>query len=93
MKAFFVSIPHSGEMIPKEATWLLELPEVLKMYDVDRFVDILYTPSIEKLKLRRRSEFSFRSHQRRRKIFAWASLGDHHGRRKAHARTYLKKVA
>ena len=52
MKAFFVSIPHSGEMIPKEATWLLELPEVLKMYDVDRFVDILYTPSIEKLKLK-----------------------------------------
>ena len=52
VKAFFVSIPHSGEMIPKEAGWLLNLPEVLKMYDVDRFVDILYTPAIEKLKLK-----------------------------------------
>ncbi len=52
MKAFFISIPHSGEMIPKEASWLLNHSEVLKMYDVDRFVDILYNPAIKELKLK-----------------------------------------
>ncbi len=52
MKAFFVSIPHSGELIPNEANWLLKHPEILKMYDVDRFVDKLYTPAIQKLKLK-----------------------------------------
>jgi N-formylglutamate amidohydrolase len=49
MKAFFVSIPHSGEKIPNEAAWLQGLPEPILMCDVDRFVDRLYVPAIRKL--------------------------------------------
>lgn len=51
MKPIFVSIPHSGEKIPSEATWLTSLPEPIQMCDVDRYVDLLYRPAIEDLKL------------------------------------------
>jgi N-formylglutamate deformylase len=50
-KAFFVSIPHSGERVPAETTWLAGLPEPILMCDVDRFVDQLYKPAIAALKL------------------------------------------
>lgn len=48
-KAFFVSIPHSGEKVPDEAPWLKALPEPILMCDVDRFVDQLYLPSLKTL--------------------------------------------
>ena len=51
VRAFFVTIPHSGEMIPPGADWLRGLPEAVVMRDVDRFVDQLYRPVITKLKL------------------------------------------
>lgn len=47
MQPFFVTIPHSGETIPPEATWLQGLPEVVLLRDVDRFVDQLYKPAID----------------------------------------------
>ena len=50
-KAFFVTIPHSGENVPVETPWLAKLPEVLLMCDVDRFVDQLYAPVIKELEL------------------------------------------
>lgn len=37
-----LSIPHSGEAFPKEASWLEGLPEPVLMCDVDRFVNRLY---------------------------------------------------
>ena len=43
-KPFFISIPHSGETVPPEVTWLANLPEPVLMCDVDRFVDRLYHP-------------------------------------------------
>ena len=50
-KAFpiFVTIPHSGEQVPDQCTWLQGLPEPLLMCDVDRYVDLLYEPAIQKL--------------------------------------------
>ena len=51
MKPFFLSIPHSGERIPSEAKWLQGLPEPILMCDVDRFVDRLYEPVVNELKL------------------------------------------
>jgi N-formylglutamate amidohydrolase len=42
----FVSIPHSGEEIPPEASWLHGLEEIILMGDVDRYVDLLYEPSL-----------------------------------------------
>ena len=48
---FFVSIPHSGEKVPSEVSWLLGLKEETLMRDVDRYVDVLYKPIIEKLDL------------------------------------------
>lgn len=51
MKPFFISIPHSGEKVPQEATWLQGLEEPILMCDVDRFVDVLYRPVIEKMDL------------------------------------------
>lgn len=48
-KPLLVTIPHSGERVPKETPWLAKLPEVLLMYDVDRYVDRLYEPVIKKL--------------------------------------------
>lgn len=50
-KPFFISIPHSGENIPEEVHWLKSLPEPVQMCDVDRFVDRLYQPVIDQLKL------------------------------------------
>src|ERR1700749_4203771 len=51
MKPFFISIPHSGERIPAETTWLHGLPEPVVMCDVDRFVDRLYQPVLEATQL------------------------------------------
>jgi N-formylglutamate deformylase len=44
---FFITIPHAGESIPAEASWLQGLVETLLMSDVDRYVDELYGPAIE----------------------------------------------
>ena len=51
-KPLFITIPHAGEEIPEEVTWLKELPEELLMYDVDRYVDRLYGPALATLKLK-----------------------------------------
>lgn len=51
LKPLLVTIPHSGEKVPQETPWLAALPEVLLMYDVDRFVDRLYEPALKKLGL------------------------------------------
>ncbi len=51
MKSLLITIPHSGERIPDEAPWLKGLPETLLMYDVDRYVDRLYEPTINKFKI------------------------------------------
>lgn len=51
MKAFFISIPHSGERVPKETPWLQGLPEPILMCDVDRYVDRLYAPVVAELSL------------------------------------------
>lgn len=51
MLPFFVSIPHSGEKVPDFCDWLHGLPEEILMCDVDRFVDVLYQPSLEALKI------------------------------------------
>ncbi len=52
-KAFFVTIPHSGEQVPEEAPWLKGLDEKVLMCDVDRFVDRLYEPALDQLGLPR----------------------------------------
>ncbi|MEK6555818.1 MAG: N-formylglutamate amidohydrolase, partial [Bdellovibrionota bacterium] len=46
MIPFFISIPHSGEKVPAEVSWLQGLAEPILMCDVDRFVDDLYAPAI-----------------------------------------------
>lgn len=46
MKAFFVTIPHSGEQIPTVCDWLRGLPEKVLMCDVDRYVDRLYVDNL-----------------------------------------------
>jgi len=51
MNAFFVSIPHAGEKIPDLCPWLKGLPEPILMADVDRYVDLLYQPSLKNLSL------------------------------------------
>lgn len=51
MKAFLISIPHSGEKLPNETPWLHSLPEPVLMCDVDRFVDRLYAPVFQRLKI------------------------------------------
>lgn len=40
------TIPHSGEKIPPEASWLQGLDKVTLMGDVDRYVDRLYESSL-----------------------------------------------
>lgn len=45
---FLLSIPHSGEKIPDSCTWLSGLPKEIFLADVDRFVDELYRPFIQK---------------------------------------------
>jgi N-formylglutamate deformylase len=47
----FLTLPHSGEVIPQEAYWLDGLSEKLLLTDVDRFVDRLYSPAIANLPL------------------------------------------
>ncbi|MCB0342444.1 MAG: N-formylglutamate amidohydrolase [Pseudobdellovibrionaceae bacterium] len=42
-----MSIPHSGERVPPEVTWLSGLSEPVLMRDVDRFVDKLYQPALK----------------------------------------------
>jgi len=51
MKPFFLTIPHSGERVPPEVTWLANLPETTLMCDVDRFVDQLYAPVLREMPL------------------------------------------
>jgi N-formylglutamate deformylase len=46
---FFVTMPHSGEKVPEICPWLKDLPEEILMSDVDRFVDQLYEPALQKL--------------------------------------------
>lgn len=48
---FFISIPHSGENVPDFCDWLKNLPEEILMCDVDRFVDRLYEPAMDALKI------------------------------------------
>lgn len=48
-KPFLITLPHSGEKVPSEAPWLQNLPETLLMFDVDRYVDQLYAPTIHRL--------------------------------------------
>lgn len=50
-KPFLVTMPHSGERVPDQTPWLKNLPEPILMADVDRFVDRLYRPTLEKLKI------------------------------------------
>ena len=47
----FISIPHSGEKIPQQTPWLNQLTEEVLMSDVDRYVDVLYHPSLEGLQI------------------------------------------
>lgn len=49
---FFVTMPHSGEKIPPNCDWLKGLPENILMCDVDRYIDVLYEPSLQNLKVR-----------------------------------------
>lgn len=49
MIPFLVTIPHSGEEIPSQATWLQGLPKEVLLCDVDRFVDNLYEPALQGL--------------------------------------------
>lgn len=49
---FLITIPHSGEQVPSLTPWLTLLPEQVLMCDVDRYVDILYHPSIIAGKIR-----------------------------------------
>lgn len=51
MKPLLVSIPHSGEQVPPEASWLNGLSEPVLMCDVDRFVDQLYVETLNSLKI------------------------------------------
>lgn len=46
---FLITIPHSGEKVPDFVGWLQGLPESILMCDVDRFVDRLYAPALQKL--------------------------------------------
>lgn len=49
MRPFFITVPHSGEVVPPEAPWLTALPEPTLFRDVDRFVDQLYAPACQNL--------------------------------------------
>lgn len=48
---FFVTMPHSGEKVPEECTWLHNLDEKILMCDVDRYIDVIYEPSLKKLQV------------------------------------------
>jgi N-formylglutamate deformylase len=47
----FLTVPHSGEWIPPEAPWLLSQPQSVLLTDIDRFVDVLYRPAVDVLKI------------------------------------------
>lgn len=49
--SLLVTIPHSGERIPTQASWLNGLPEEILMCDVDRYVDFLYEPTLQSLRI------------------------------------------
>lgn len=44
-----LTVPHSGEIIPDEATWLKNIDPLVLLTDVDRFVDELYKPACQAL--------------------------------------------
>jgi len=44
-----VTLPHSGEKVPDSCFWLQGLPKEVLLRDVDRFVDQLYQPVLERL--------------------------------------------
>lgn len=44
---FLITIPHSGEKVPPQATWLQSLPEEVLMCDVDRYIDWIYEPILK----------------------------------------------
>ena len=44
-----VTVPHSGETIPPEASWLQSIDPLVLLTDVDRFVDQLYQPACQEL--------------------------------------------
>lgn len=46
-----VTVPHSGEWIPPEASWLHGLPREVLLLDVDRFVDELYEPVVSRFNI------------------------------------------
>jgi len=46
-----MTVPHAGEEIPKNVHWLQELSEPHLMRDVDRYVDKIYEPTAQKLKI------------------------------------------
>lgn len=48
---FLITIPHSGEKVPKQTPWLKNLPEEVLMCDVDRYVDRLYEPVLQRFKI------------------------------------------
>ncbi len=50
-RPLFISAPHAGEKIPDQTPWLKQLPEPILMCDVDRYVDQLYRPAAELLKI------------------------------------------
>lgn len=51
MANLMFTIPHSGEQVPECATWLQNLDEKILMCDVDRYVDRLYMPTLQKLQI------------------------------------------
>jgi len=49
--SLIVTMPHSGEKIPDQCVWLKNLDEVTLMCDVDRFIDVIYEPTLYRLKI------------------------------------------
>jgi len=47
----FISCPHSGEQTPLEANWLNDIDPIVKLRDVDRFVDTFYRPLAKKFSI------------------------------------------
>lgn len=48
---FFVTMPHSGEKVPDQCTWLQNLDEKILMCDVDRYIDVIYEPALHQLNI------------------------------------------
>lgn len=51
MTPLLITIPHSGEETPLEVHWLKNLNESILMGDVDRYVDKLYIPFLNQMKI------------------------------------------